>query len=172
MKKSALLSAVGLLTVALTSAYAQNSSYVGTWKLDTAQSDFGSQPRPKSSTLVITKDTPDMLAWHLREVDAQGKIHTESWSGPQDGSMHPLKSPDMKAQMGFKREGDGVVIQEKTDNGMTMESHVTPSDDKKTMTEEMTGKDKDGKDIKQKMVWHKTSGAKAGAKSEATKSPS
>jgi hypothetical protein len=159
MRKFTVFAAV-LLTAMSTSAFAQNGSSVGTWKYDRAQSDFGTQAKPKSIRLVVTKDTPQMLSWHLTEVDANGKIVKESWSGPEDGSMHPLKATGSKNVSSFKREGDDFVRQEKMGDGGMEESHIAMSDGGNTMTEHVTGTDKDGKQFTATIVWNRVTGKK------------
>lgn len=160
MKKAIAFTSL-LLTAALTGAFAQSTSSVGSWKFDASQSDMGTQPKPKSIHLVITKDSPAMLAWHLTEVSADGKIIKESWSGPEDGTMQTLKNSAGNGQASFTRSGDDIVIEEKMSDGTTMESHVTKSDGGNTMTEHVTGTDKDGKPITNTIVWHRVTAKKA-----------
>ena len=152
-----------LLAAALTGAFAQSTSSVGSWKFDAAQSDMGTQPKPKSIHLVITKDSPAMLTWHLTEAEADGKVIRESWSGPEDGTMQTLKNSAGNGQASFSRNGDDIVIEEKTSDGATMESRVTTSDGGNTMTEHITGTDKDGKPITNTIVWHKVTAKKKAA---------
>jgi hypothetical protein len=159
MRKFTVFAAV-LLTAMSTSAFAQKGPSVGTWKYDRAQSDFGTQAKPKSMRLVITKDTPQMLSWHLTEVEANGKTVKESWSGAQDGGMHPLRSTEGKGEASFKHEGNDFVRQEKMADGEMVEGHITISDDGNTMTDHVTGTDKDGKQFTATMVWQKVKAAK------------
>lgn len=161
MRKLLAVTAV-LLTAALPSGFAQNSAK-GSWKCDTAQSDFGSQPKPKSIHLVIIKDTPEMLTWHLTEVTADGKTVTRAWSGPEDGTTHPVKATGEKGDASFKRDGNDMVENVKTSDGMSFESHISLSDDGKTMTEHTSGTAKDGKSITETIVWHKVTAAKKAA---------
>lgn len=154
MRKFTVFAAV-LLTAMSTSAFAQAGSAVGSWRYDSAQSDFGTQAKPKSIRLVVTKDTPQMLSWHLTEVDANGKIIKESWSGPEDGSTHPLRSAGMKNESSFKREGDDVIRHAKMADGAMEESHISMSDGGDTMTEHVTGTDKDGKQFTATLVWQR-----------------
>lgn len=146
-----------LLTAALPAAFAQNSSTVGTWKYDAAQSDSGSQPKPKSMTLVITKDTPQMLAWRVTEIDADGKTMHESWSGAPDGSMHPLKTTGGNGQASFQNNNGEYTVHWKMPNGMTAESHIVTSDGGNTMTEHLTGTGENGQPTTQTIVWRRVS---------------
>lgn len=153
MRKLIAVAAV-LLTAAMPGAFAQHSGR-GTWKYDAAHSDFGSGPKPKSMTLVITKDTPQMLAWHLTEVRSDGKIERESWSGPRDGSMQTLKRTGGDGQASFTAdEGGQFTINEKTSDG-TSQSQVTVSDNGNTMTQHMTGGGQGGAPDTVTIVWHK-----------------
>lgn len=154
MKKLLAFTAL-LLTAALPSAFAQSSSVVGTWKFDAAQSDTGSMPKPKSMTLHITKDTPQMLAWHVTEIVPDGKVVHESWSGPQDGSMQTLKSTEGNGQASFQNDNGNRTIHWKMPNGATADSTITRSDDGNTMTEHRTGTSKDGQPITETVVWHR-----------------
>ena len=158
MRKLLAVTAV-LLTAALPSAFAQNPSSVGTWKYDASQSDFGSGTKPKSMTLVVTKDTPQMLAWRLTEVDPDGKVIHESWSGPQDGSMHPLKRTGGNGQAGFQAGGDQFTITEKMPDGSNLQSQVAKSDNGNTMTEHVTGTGPGGAAMNATIVWHKVRSA-------------
>ena len=87
--------AVAVLAFLAMTANAQtnknHASAVGTWKLDVTHSDFGPGPAPKSVTITILADTPQMLSWRVKYVDDKGKSLAYSWSGAADGSMHPLK---------------------------------------------------------------------------------
>lgn len=164
MKKAIAFTSL-LLTAALTGAFAQNTSSVGSWTFDAAQSNMGTQPKPKSIHLFITKDSPAMLAWHLTETSADGKVIRESWSGPEDGTMQTLKTSAGNGQASFSRNGDDYVIEEKMSDGATMESHVAKSDGGNTMTEHVTGTDKDGKPITNTIVWHRVAAKKKAAAS-------
>lgn len=157
MKKLFALTAL-LLTAALPSAFAQKSN-VGTWKMDMAQSDFGPRPKPKSATLIITKDTPQMLAWRESEVGPDGKPSHESWSGAPDGSMRTVKRTDGNGEMAFKNANGQYTIQEKMADGGTAEATVDVSNDGKTMTEHINGKDKSGQPYTATIVWNKVHGA-------------
>jgi hypothetical protein len=127
------------------------SSGVERWKLDTSKSDFGGNPVPKSETLVITKNTPDMLAWRLNGVDDKGKAYTESWSGKPDGTIRPMSSSMEKGdKASFKRNDDGSYTIHEESPKWSMDSQATLSDDKNTMSEDATMKGSDGKEAKMK----------------------
>ena len=73
--RKAFVSAVFACTLLAISAWAQSKqSQLGTWNMDLSQSDFGSDAAPKSVTLTVLKDTPEMLSWRVHVVDDKGKI--------------------------------------------------------------------------------------------------
>jgi hypothetical protein len=153
-----------LITVSIGLAQDKPSA-VGTWKLDIAHSDFGSDPAPKSLTLIILKDTPQMTSWRVRGVDDKGKPFAFSWSGPVDGSMHPMMvggKPSGGQQSG-KREQDGTIVRhgEDSTDGSSFDARSSESSDGSTITDEITAKSKDGKESKEKQVWHRVGSASA-----------
>jgi|ERR1022692_211291 hypothetical protein len=142
------------------SSLAQNNrSGVGTWKMDASQSDFGSDPAPKSVTITVLKDTPEMLSWRVHLIDDKGKAIFYSWSGPEDGSMHSVMQ--MAKEIGkqsAKKEDDGSLLRHGEDpDGSSFDARSKISDDGNTMTEETTEKSKDGKETKQKGVYRRAS---------------
>jgi hypothetical protein len=132
-------------------------SVVGTWKLDIAQSDFGSDPAPRSIAAKILTDTPQMLSYREDGVDDKGQPFVYSWKGPEDGSMHPaLWNGKPSGQSGAKKEQDGTLVQHgETAGGSTFEARMSVSPDGNTLTEENIFKSKDGKESRYKRVWHR-----------------
>ena len=149
-----------LCSLLVAGALAQSSkSAVGTWKLDTSESDFGSAPAPKSLTVTVLKDTPAMLSWRVHMLDDKGKAISYSWSGPEDGTMHPvLQNGKEVSKQSAKREEDGSLTRHDQDpDGSSFDARGKISDDGNTITEEATSKSKDGKEFKQKYVYHRSS---------------
>jgi len=145
-----------------TSLAQDKPSLVGTWKLDTAQSNFGSEPAFKSATLIVLKETPQIFSWRVRDVDEKGKPHSVSWSGPEDGSMHPVMAGGKPSgsQQSAKREQDGTRFRHGEDaDGSVFDSHDSLSPDGNTLTSEITSKSKDGKENTIKLVSHRVSGS-------------
>jgi hypothetical protein len=144
--------------LAVSSGLAQDKpSMVGTWKLDIAQSDFGSEPAPKSMAGTIQKDTPQMLSYRVHGVDDKGKAFWYSWRGPEDGSKHPtLINGKPSDQTYFTRDQDGSLVQHTEDaDGSTAEGHISLSPDGNTLTIEGNSKSKDGKESRDKQIWHR-----------------
>lgn len=153
-------------SLAIAQTNAAKRSSVGVWKLDVKQSKFGSEAPPKSATLTILKDTPDVMAWRFDEVDATGKSVTFSWSGPVDGSMQDLKDGDgqVVAKESMKRDGDAMVRHTEVPNVGTFDARGTTSADGNTFTDVETMKSNDGKTSTDTTVYHRVKGGKPGSK--------
>ena len=142
-------------------AWAQSQrSQAGTWKLDLSQSDFGSEQAPKSVTLTILKDTPTMLSWRVNVVGAKDEDMSFSWGGSKDGSMHPVTQNGKEiSKQSAKREADGSLHRHGEEpDGSSFDAYSKTSDDGTTITDEITVKAKDGKEEKQKLVYHRVMG--------------
>lgn len=158
-----LLTATAVLVVLGIGAWGQTKpSAVGTWKVDIAHSEFGSGEKPKSITVVILKDTPEMLSWRVHGVDGKGKAFAYSWSGPEDGTMHPVMQNGKEiSKQSAKREDDGAMLRHGEDaDGSSFDARSRMSEDGNTMHEETSEKDKDGKEWKGKSVYVRVSGKK------------
>jgi hypothetical protein len=158
MKKLAFFCMLITVLIGPATGLAQDKpSFVGNWKLDVAQSDFGSEPAPKSMAGSILKDTPQMLSYRVRGVDDKGKPFAYSWSGPEDGSTHPiLANGKPVGQQTVKKEPDGTLVRhgEDSTDGSSFDSRGSLSDGN-TFIDESTEKSKDGKVTKQKYVFHR-----------------
>jgi hypothetical protein len=113
MKKIAFLWILLFILIGPTIGLAQDKiSQTGKWKLDIKQSDFGSEPGPRSATLTILTDTPRIYSYRVQGVDEKGESFAVSWGGPEDGMMHPilLNGKPSGQTTGFKREPDGTMI--------------------------------------------------------------
>src|SRR5271163_353129 len=172
MKKTRVLCGIACLTAALTSSIAQQkTSAVGNWKLDPTQSDFGAEAALKSVTIIILKDTPQMLSWRVRLVDDKGQPSSYSWSGPEDGSMHPIIQPGKTAasQESARKEADGTLVRHGEEpDGSSFDARSTISADGNTITDQIIGKSKDGKESRAKYVYHRASASSPSADKKAT----
>ena len=76
--------------------------------------------------------------------------------------MHPvmLNGKPSGHTTGFKREQDGTIVRHGARaDGSTVEVHISLSPDGNTMTIEGNSKSKDGKESREKQVWHRVSGS-------------
>ena len=139
---------------------AAKKSSVGTWKLDLQQSDLGPGAKPKSVTLTILEDTPQHGSWRVDVVDDQGRSSSYSWTGPVDGSLHPIKAADGSAigKESLKKDGDALVRHgEDMADGSSFDARSTMSADGMTITDVLTTKSKGGDISKTTMVSHRVS---------------
>jgi len=160
MRTCALAAALTIVSfnAALAQTNASNASAVGTWKLDAAKSDLGPQEPPKSVTLTILKDTPQAESWRVELVMEDGNQVSYSWTGPQDGSLQPLKGSDgqVLGHAGQKRDKDGALLRHGTDSsGASFETRATLSPDGNTITDVLKGKMPDGTTMTQTMIYHR-----------------
>src|SRR6185369_2072800 len=115
-----------------------------------------------AATLTILKDTADSRSWRGKFKDDKGKPVTMEWSGPKDGSMHPVKvnGADSGDTQSAKMEDNKLHRHGEMKGGGSFDAYSSLSD-------EGTGKDKDGKETKSTTTYHRVSGAgkaKAAAK--------
>ena len=115
-------------------------------------------PGTEVDTLTILKDTPQLLSWRVEGVDDQGKPFSYSWSGPKDGTMHPIKGQD-GGQIGEEsaKEDHDALIRRGGDatEGSSFEGHATMSADGNTLTDVIATKAKDGKTTTGTTVMHR-----------------
>jgi len=149
-----------LLAFGVSSAFAQTNalktSTVGTWKLDVARSDFGGSPAPKSLTLTILKDTVEATSYQVSVVDDKDQSMSYSWTGPMDGTMHPVKGPNGEelAQESLRVDSDGALLRHGVEaGGGSFDSRATMSDDGNTITDVVTMTSKDGQASKSTAVF-------------------
>jgi len=157
-----LISAVFACTFFVLVSLAQSEhSQVGTWKMDVSQSNFGTDPAPKAGTLNVLKDTPTMLSWRVQIVDDKGNAVSFSWSGPKDGSMHPVMQNGKEvSKQSAKVEADGSLHRHGEDpDGSSFDAYSKESDN--TITDEITSRTKDGKESKAKTVYRRVMGKTA-----------
>jgi len=152
--------------LAATCAFSQTkSSFIGTWKLDTAQSKMAEPV--KSLTVVILKDTPQLLSWRGHGIDDKGQTFSLAWKGPEDGSMHPtIRNGKADFNQSASKEQDGTMVRRGEDKDGSWEARSKVSADGKTLTDEITTKSKDGKETKDTDVYQRVPphhGTKTGA---------
>jgi hypothetical protein len=155
MRKAFMYVTVAAL-LAATCVFSQTkSSFVGTWKLDTAQSEMGPEPT-KSLTVIILKDTPEVLSWQGHGVDDKGQPFSLAWKGPEDGSMHPtIRNGKADSNQSARKEQDGTMVRHGEDNDGSFEARSKVSADGNTLIDEITVKSKDGKETKERDVYQR-----------------
>lgn len=157
LKKMFVLTTAVIAISALGTAQTKTKSAVGAWQLDLAHSDLGAEAAPKQVVLTILQDTPESLSWRIQITDQNDKSSTYSWSGPLDGTPHPITNQDSIAigTESVKRDGDGSLVRHGENKDASFDASSTMSEDGNTITDEITQKSKDGKEDKSKRVYHR-----------------
>ncbi len=145
-----------LLPSLLTSSVLAAHTHVptpSTWTLNLAESDFASGPSMKSDVFVMLTDTEKLAKYTDSMVDGDGKTWNSSWSGPADGTAHPVTgmagatfSTDAATDRSVMTLPDGTAI--------ACDFSLSP--DKKKFINKCVAKTKDGKQANQTMVYDRT----------------
>jgi hypothetical protein len=114
----------------------QKPNFSGTWKLNTAKSDFGVLPGPESRTDVIEQSDSNMKIT-VAAASAQGKLNY-TLNYPTDGSEAVNKLGPREVSSTATWDGPVFVVNSKltfNDMEVTIKARWTLSDDGKTMTQ-------------------------------------
>lgn len=69
--------------------------FLGTWILDTSSCDYEQGAPPQSGVYRIADDDAGVLHFVIEWVDAEGKAHDVSFSGPPNGEAMPFPGGDL-----------------------------------------------------------------------------
>jgi hypothetical protein len=152
MNKPLAFALIFSLLVSVSSAQ-DKTSFEGTWKLDSAKGDSGSEQPLMTMTATISKFAPNSLSIRLNGVDPTGKRFSHSWVGPEDEPC--IRSRTSLAGKASRRDGNVLLRHGETSDGSTFDARDSLSADGNTFTEEMTINSKDGKEEKGNNVWHR-----------------
>jgi hypothetical protein len=143
-----------IISVLVNVSSAQDKTpFEGTWKLDSAKGDSGSEQPLMTMTATISRVAPNSLSICLDGVDPTGKSFSSSWVGAEDGIMHSFDNGS--GRQSVRREGNVLIRHGETPDGSTFEARESLSADGNTITGEMIIKSKDGKEEKSHSVWHR-----------------
>jgi len=144
-----------LVAFALNLAAAAPDQHSGTWKLNPAKSSYSPGPAPKSNTVTINSDA-DNIKLSSDGIDATGNPTHVEYTAKYDGKNYPitgvpnvdtvaLERPDANTIRSTMKKGDLVV--------MTVTSVI--SKDGKTRTSTFKGKNAEGVDVNNVVVYDK-----------------
>jgi len=144
-----------LVALALNVPVAAADQQSGTWKMDPAKSTYSPGPAAKSITLKIESDG-DNITYSSDGIDASGNPTHVEYTAKYDGKDYPitgvpnvdtvaLERPDANTIRSTMKKGDLVV--------MTVTSVI--SKDGKTRTSTFKGKNAEGQDINNVVVYDK-----------------
>ena len=107
----------------------------GTWNLDIAKSDFGTDT-PSKSARVVLAGTSTSRTWSEETVSADGTLQKESWKGAVDGRFYPIKGDPDGATFAYMKDGS-IAVKDKS--GKVIENTTwSLSADSKTITQHQT----------------------------------
>jgi hypothetical protein len=107
----------------------------GSWNLDIAKSDFGTDTPPKSARVIIAGASTSRT-WSEETVSADGTRRKESWKGAVDGRFYPIKGDPDGATFAYMKDGS-IAVKDKS--GKVVENTTwSLSADSKTITQHQT----------------------------------
>jgi hypothetical protein len=144
-----------LVALAVNVAVAAADQHSGTWKMNPAKSKYSPGPAPKSNTVKIDSDA-DNVKLSADGIDAAGNPTHVEYTAKYDGKDYPitgvpnadtvaLERPDASTIRSTMKKGDQVV--------MTVTSVI--SKDGKTRTSTFKGKNAEGQDVNNVVVFDK-----------------
>ena len=147
-----LFACVLVFVLALNIAALGADNNIGNWKLNLAKSKFSPGPPPKSETLKIEAWGTDGFKFTSDGVGADGKpTHTE-YSAKYDGKDYPTGSPENTSN--YKRiDANNFEAVSKVKGKVTTSIKIVISKDGKTTTLTYTGKDEQGREVSDVVVF-------------------
>lgn len=142
-----------LVAVATTSSVrAADDPNNGTWKVNLDKSKYNPGPAPKSATSTI-KIENGTETYSSEIVDASGKTIATSFTAKLDGTYGPTTGNPYGDTIAVKHPSPNRMIAIIKKGGkVTMTVHVTVSTDGKTRTATYSGKNADGKEVRDVVV--------------------
>jgi hypothetical protein len=125
--------AIGLCVgLAVSTAWAENSPFIGKWRLNAAQSSLPpGEPPPTDLTNEITSADGNHLSWSVTVVTPQGQPASEKFDVVTDGGYHPVSTDTTAA---FRLAGNTLQAIFKGPSGESDAQTCTLSADQKRMT--------------------------------------
>ncbi len=155
-KRFAILTTTLLLTVlALAVAAAAADQLSGTWKMNPAKSKYSPGPAPKSLTVKVDSDENNFNV-SADGTDADGKPTHVAYSAKLDGKDYPVTGLPYAETVSVQRV-DAATVQSTLKKGGQVVMTVTTavSKDGKTRTSTFKGKDEQGHDVNNVVVYDK-----------------
>jgi hypothetical protein len=138
----------------VSAAWAQESPFAGTWKLDPSKSKFGDSPR--ISQTVVVSQVGDELK-HSSEITYTGgaKVQTE-WSATSDGKPYPLRGDaHYDTVLVTKIDDRTLMVVSKKGSEVSRSSQWVISSDGQRMIRTMKILDAKGLDVNNVVVFDK-----------------
>ena len=127
----------------------------GTWKMNPEKSKYSPGPAPKSLTVVVESDENNYKL-DANGTDGDGKPLHVQYSGKFDGKDYPATGIANADTVSLKRiDADTLETQQKKDGKVVMTITTKVSKDGKTRTSTWRGKNAEGKDVHNIVVFEK-----------------
>src|SRR5258707_14716650 len=127
--------------------------WVGTYKLDVAQSKIGGQP-PQEETVAVSAATKDSVKYTIQGKDAQGNSYTMNYEGKVGTASPQMAEGKEIAQITYQMPSSHqFTSQGRGTDGSSSTGTVTLSKDNKTITVQEHNKDAQGADHDMTMVY-------------------
>ena len=152
---AALATTLLLVALALNVSAAPADEHSGTWKMNPANSNYSPGPAPKSITVKIASDA-DNMKLTSDGIDAAGKPTHVEYTANFDGKDYPITGIPNADTIALERL-DASTIRSTTKKGDQVVMTVTSviSKDGKTRTATFKGKNAEGLDINNVVVYDK-----------------
>jgi Cu/Ag efflux protein CusF len=144
-----------LVALAVNISAAAGDQHSGTWKMNPAKSTYSPGPAPKSIAVKIDSDA-DNIKLTSDGIDAAGNPTHVEYTAKYDGKDYPITGMPNTDTIAVRRI-DGSTIQSTLKKGDQVVMTVTSvlSKDGKTRTSTFTGKDAQGADVNNVVVYDK-----------------
>ena len=155
--KELLAFAIGVLIAALTLAVATATAdqLSGTWKMNPEKSKYSPGPAPKDLTVVVESDESNYKL-EASGTDGDGKPTHVQYSAKFDGKDYPATGIANADAVSLKRiDANTIETQQKKGGKVVMTITTKVSKDGKTRTSTWHGKNAEGKDVHNVVVFDK-----------------
>lgn len=152
---AALATTLLLVALVLNVSAAPADEHSGTWKMNPAKSNYSPGPAPKSITVKIASDA-DNMKLTSDGIDAAGKPTHVEYTAKFDGKDYPITGIPNADTVALERV-DASTIRSTTKKGDQVVMTVTSviSKDGKTRTATFKGKNAEGLDVNNVVVYDK-----------------
>ena len=152
---AALATTLLLVALALNVSAAPADEHSGTWKMNPAKSNYSPGPAPKSITVKIVSDA-DNMKLTSDGIDAAGNPTHVEYTAKYDGKDYPITGIPNADTVALERL-DASTIRSTTKKGDQVVMTVTSviSKDGKTRTATFKGKNAEGLDVNNVVVYDK-----------------
>ena len=151
---AALAATLLLVALALNVSAAPADEHSGTWKMNPAKSNYSPGPAPKSITVNIVSDA-DNMKLTSEGIDAAGNPTHVEYSAKYDGKDYPITGIPNADTVALERLDASTIrsTTKKAEVVMTVTSVI--SKDGKTRTATFKGKNAEGLDVNNVVVYDK-----------------